>query len=473
MKKHLLLLAFLSLTIAALATDPIPNKDFEIWNSTIVDNPRYYPFNSNENEIAKNRIINVEKILDAYHGQSAVKISTTSITYDSTYSILGYLLNTDPKQGDIGAWTGGMPYTEKPTGIRGYYKYNVATADSALIVLVFRKGGSMLRTYEYKIGGIKDTYTLFNFPLVPALTQTPDSVVFCVVSSDFNKNQSGVPGSVLKIDSVSFTGVVNQPATMNGDFELWDQVQTPYIVDGWSLSGDRVKGVTRSTDSKTGQYALELTSFEGEENGNPRTQPGYVTTGYWDNTCGCQKGGTPFTNIKDTLTFWYKYAPASTDLAEVSVNILKDGMNIGGQNRILIAAGNYHYVEIPLETGQTPDAVIINIISSLWQNTSLAFVGSVLKIDNMNFKSQTNTGLVNPGADLDLIIAPNPSKAKFRIHSSSPLMNGYDIYDITGAKVYSTTEFSNEIDLSNSPDGIYFIRLKVGDKTLVRRLIKQ
>jgi len=473
MKKYLLLLAFLSFTFASNAEDPIPNKDFEIWNSTIVDNPRYYPFNSNENEIANNRIINVEKILDAYHGQSAVKISTTSITYDSTYSILGYFLNTDPKQGDIGAWTGGMPYTEKPTGIRGYYKYNVATADSALIVLVFRKGGSMLSTYEYKIGGIKDTYTLFNFPLVPALAQTPDSVVFCVVSSDFNKNESGVPGSVLKIDSVSFTGVVNQPATMNGDFELWDQVQTPYIVDGWSLSGDRVKGITRSTDAKTGLYALELTSFAGEENGNPGTQPGYVTTGYWDNTCGCQKGGTPFTNKKDTLTFWYKYAPVSTDQASVDLNLQKAGISIGGQNRILTASSNYQYVEIPFETGETPDAVIINIISSMWQNTSLAFVGSVLKIDNMNFKSQMNTGFENPREDLNITISPNPSKGEFRIQSSVGIIKGYDIYDITGAKVFTSTELTKEIDLTNSPDGIYFIRLKVGDKTIVRRLIKQ
>jgi len=367
MKTNLLLLAFAILALSAYAGDSIPNGNFETWTSTTIDNLTNYPYTSNENAINTNQQANVVKTTDVYHGQTAIQLSTISTQYGSN---LGYFLNADSKQGNISLWTNGMPYTEKPIGIRGYYKYNVATADSGMIIAIFRKNSSTIGTYMIRVGGIKDTYTLFNVPFVPALAQTPDSVIFGAVSSDFYKNNNGVPGSILKLDSVSFTGVSNQPTAMNGDFELWYQTQSPYIIAGWNEKDKQSPGVFKTTDAKAGQAALQLTTTLGEQNGNPRAQPGYVSTGYYDSGCNCQKGGKAYSFQKDTLAFWYKYAPVSTDNAEVSLSFSKNGANIAWESQTLIASPNYQYIEKPFQIGQIPDTVIVQIQSSLWANRS-------------------------------------------------------------------------------------------------------
>jgi len=469
MKTHLLLLVIVTSSIVAFGQDSIPNGDFEKWNSTMYENPLYYPFTSNETALYDLSTINVIKTTDAYHGQSAVQVSSLTAFFGTN---MGYFLNTPTKNGNISLWTGGMPYTEKPTGIRGYYKYNVATTDSAMIILVFRKGSNTIGTYQNKIGGIKTDYTLFNLPLVPALTETPDSVVFGVVSSDYMKNENGVPGSVLKIDSVSFTGVANQPTAMNGDFEFWQQSQTPYILDGWVDSNKTPQGVNKTADAKTGQYALELTTYLGDENGIPRAQPGYATTGYWDNNCNCQKGGKPYKNTVDTLSFWYKYSPTTNDSATVSLMFKKNGNPFSSENIILKASTNYKYAEMPFQLWQTPDSVIINLQSSVWENKAISFVGSVLKIDDLKFKWKAKTGLVNPVSDYNISISPNPSNGRFIINSNCSDMYSFDVFNAIGCKIYTSTALSKEINLTNSPNGIYFVKIDIGGKIYTRKILK-
>ncbi|MBV5342869.1 hypothetical protein JZU68_04390, partial [bacterium] len=76
---------------------------------------------------------------------------------------MAFMLNTDSKSGNMSLWANGMAYTGRPTGIRGYYKYNLATSDSALMIVVFRKSGTTIGSYQYKLGGIKPDFTLFDY----------------------------------------------------------------------------------------------------------------------------------------------------------------------------------------------------------------------------------------------------------------------------------------------------------------------
>lgn len=467
MKKYLLV-TLVSFTLSTYAQDSIPNGNFETWTSTTIDNLTNYPYTSNDNAISANQPANVVKTTDKFHGQSAVQLSTISTQYGSN---LGYFLNTDSKQGNISLWTNGMPYAEKPSGIRGYYKYNVATADSGLIIAVFRKNSVTIGTYMIRVGGIKNTYTLFNIPFVPALTQTPDSVIFGAVASDFYKNSNGVPGSILKLDSVSFTGVANQPAAMNGDFESWFQTQTPYLIVGWNEKDKQAAGVARTTDAKTGQTALELTTTLSVKNGVQKVQPGYVTTGYYDSGCNCQRGGKAYSIQKDTLAFWYKYAPASTDNAEVSLNFFKNGTSIAWESKTLTASPNYQYVEKPFQIGLVPDTVIVQIQSTLWTNTATSFVGSVLKIDNMYFKSKLHTGFYNPTTNGEVSIYPNASTGKFQIAYTGSVLS-FDIFNSTGTKVQSISQQSNQIDITKAASGIYFVRIYLDNRIYVKKILK-
>jgi len=478
MKTTIFILFFTLSGFILFATDLIPNRSFENWTNKTVEFLENYPYGSHLNAFYYDEPNNVEKVTDAYHGEYAIKLTTVAIDTDKQ---IAYFLNTEANQGDISTWTNGFPYNQKPTGIRGYYKYNVATADSALIMLSFRKTGvGSIGSYAFRIGGIHTTYTLFNLTLSPALTQTPDSIVFGVVSSDYYKNNGGLAGSTLQIDSVSLTGVSSQPALFNGDFENWSTITTAPIIESWNLDGGKQQeGVNRTTDAKDGSYAVELTSYVGEENGIPRNSPGYLTTGYWNNTCNCVMGGIPFTNLIDTLTFWYKYTPtvygSQTDMASVYLNIRKNGADINWTNRILSAASSYQYIEMPFDNhNQVPDSLIINFISSNWQNRNINFVGSKLIVDKLQFKSEmtSNTGLQEPSGLSLVDIYPTVSNAVFKLINPDQVPVFIEVYNSTGMKMSVYKEVSTEINLKEMPSGVYFVRILVNNKTVTKRILK-
>lgn len=475
MKKNLFFLFLASIAITAFGQNSIPNGNFETWNTATYDYPQNYPFTSNTSAFFRAHLpFNLVKATPGYNGSTyAVQLTTNSSVTDTNMS---YFLNANPNNGDPSTWTGGMPYTQKPTGIRGYYKYNVATADSATIIVVFSKAGSNIGTYIFKIGGIYSSYTLFNFNFSPALPSVPDEVIFAAASSNIMVNERGVAGSILIIDSVSFTGVSSQPALMNGDFELWQSQSLNYPVN-WNSDSEE-NGFNRTTDRKVGDYAMQLTTSLGENNGTPKAHSGKISNGYWDNSCGCMKGGNLFSNQIDTLAFWYKYSPQASDSAQINLNFIYHGSQVWGNGIKLPASANYQYVEIPFNIPQPIDTVIIQIQSSLWNDTLVSSVGSDLKIDEIHFKSQPlHTGILNFENDKGISIFPNPSNGKFLIQDLGYGILNFEIYNITGEKVYTMSNFkqksSIEIDLSNSPKGIYFIKIYDGQKMRTKKIVLQ
>lgn len=480
MKKHLLLLCLVFVAITTYGQVSIPNGNFETWTSSTWDYPQNYSANSNSDNFFYYHLpANVTKTTDAHHGTYAVQLSTIAVGTDTA---VGYFLNGNPN-GSPSTWTGGMAYNQKPTGIRGYYKYNVATGDSATIIMAFSKLGVNIGSYMFQIGQVHSAYTLFNFTLTPALTQTPDSVLLGFVSSKISGAQqkpSGIPGSTLLIDSVSFTGVTSQPALMNGDFESW-QTKTYNSPTNWYAQNSNGSGFNRTTDAKAGLYAIELTTYLGDNNGNPVARGGQVSTGYYPNNCNgsCNElGGFPFSNQIDTLAFWYKYVPLGNDSAEVNINFKKNGVNIWGTGRNLHAAPSYTLMEIPFNIGQTPDSVMIGIQSSSWRDSLLTFVGSDLKIDEIHFKTQPlTTNIFSLKNEKTISIFPNPANDKIQVQCLGISVQSLEIYNVLGEKVYATSTFKqqivNEIDLSTFQKGIYFIKIYDGEKIHTKKIVKQ
>ena len=464
MKRKVLLLCLVFVVIIGHGQTPsTPNGDFETWTSATCDNLQNYPNSSNAQNFFRYHLpCNVVKTTDAYHGTYAVQLSTDATATDTAF---GYFINADP-DGDPSSWTGGIPYNEKPTGIRGYYKYNIATTDSATILIAFSKSGVNIGTYMYQIGGIHNTYTLFDFEFNPALPATPDSVIFGAISCKLGQQGPvGIPGEILKIDSVSFKGTTAQPALMDGDFELWKS-QTFNSPDNWYLQNDNELAVNRTTDAKAGNYAIELQTFLGDRDNHPVAQSGSISTGYYVDNCNncAQQGGYPFSNMIDTLAFWYKYVPSGGDSAVVYLNFKKNGTEIYGTGSSLHAASTYQYKEIPFNIGQTPDSVIVQFQSSSWNDTLLSFVGSNLKIDQIHFKSQPLiTNIFNYKNGNTLSVFPNPTTGKIQIMTSGAVIRNLEIYNVLGENIYKASDYKqqamNEADLSDFQKGIYYIKV--------------
>ena len=433
-KLVLLLLVFLSFGFSIYAQNNVTNGSFENWISNIFSYPQNYPFTSNSYAYFQNQtFFNVTKSTDAYHGNYAVQLTTNTNNFRDT--TIAYLSNSNPNNSPSPfQWHGGIPYNQKPLGIRGWYKYNVATNDSGTILVVFSHGGTNIGTYIFQVGGMHSSYSLFNFTFKPALTVTPDSVIVAALSCKYSGigPPHGIVGSTLLLDSLSFTGVgANQPAALNGDFESW-QPQTIKVLTGWYFNnGGDTTTISQTTDAADGQYAVELKTFLVTPQGHATMAVGaQIANGFYPSNCtgGCNMlGGNPFTTLIDTLAFSYKYSPSSNDSALINLNFVKNGIIFNGSSIYLHASATYKYMELPINLIQAADTVFIYIMSSDYPNTDVKYAGSDLKIDHLYFKSQLKA--------TPILSWSNPADITYGTLLTATQLNASA--DINGSFVYS------------------------------------
>ena len=479
------MMPFINLSVKAQA---IPNGNFENWTSSTCDNPQYYPFNSNPQTFQNGVPFNVIKATDAYHGSYAIQMITEiSATHDT---IQGGVFNMNPDggkgqgSGQYPAWHGGFAYNQKPTGIRGYYKSAIASPDTGRIIIMFKHSGVDTAMYFFPLYGTHSTYTPFSFAFNPPLPSTPDTVIFAILSSDPMYKSIDRNGSMLLIDSVSFTGAVSQPALFNGDFELW-QTQTFIKLDNWYVNGggNGSNGVVQTTDKKAGNYAVELQTYLGDKCGNngnnchPAAQGGYISTGYYINNCmgpNCMGGGNPFTNQIDTLAFYYKYAPVGNDTAQCMINFKKNGINVSGSGiQLYTPASTYQYVKIGFNTMNPIDSVIVGFQSSSWRDSALTFIGSDFKIDEVHFLSQPlTTGIKIFDASVGIKIFPNPSNDGNFVVSNVQTFDLVRVYNVYGQEVNAAiTKEADYAKVQIANPGAYFVIINARGKITTLKVI--
>jgi hypothetical protein len=373
MKKKLLSIMTLIATGVAFG-QTIPNGGFENWTTTNFEDPQFWACSNDESHSGNYAPINAVKTTDAYHGTYAIKITTVA---NNTDTAGGYFAQGNPGNG----LSGGIPYNQTPTGMRLYYKANIMPGDSALVLAIFKNSGNTIGQYIYKISTSQSSYTLFNQTFSPALPMTPDTVIFACAAGNLMVNK-GIPGTMLQVDSISFTGVANQPANFNGDFELW-QNNTKNSLIGWNTQLP-----IKSTNKYSGNYALELVTSPPDF-GNNQAQSARCTNA--TNHNGPPSGGSPYTTQIDTLVFYYKYLPAnypvSTDSARFFLSFYKNGLNLGGSYKLLPFSLTYKKVEVPFNLSTAPDTIQISFESSNWPMQN-SYIGSDLTVDQLYLKSQ-------------------------------------------------------------------------------------
>jgi hypothetical protein len=435
----------------------VPNGNFETWVTKSYHLPTAYLTSSNKESI-RTGDSTVYATNDAYHGAYAVKVTT--ITTSNKDTVSGWFSTaTATTEGDPTSWKGGIPYTGMPTGFRGYYKYNVAQNDSALVGVVFKKGGSTYAHYFYAVGGIHSSYTLFDFTFHPALTQAPDSIIFIATSSNELRNIR-LPGSVLKIDSVSFTGVANQPADLNGDFENWSRFTTDPLPKFWDVSDSQQRTI-QSADAEEGSYALELQTVTENNNGTLKA------SNSWANIHLYTQAGFPCPT-SDSLIFYYKYIPAvSSDVATVNINLRHNNTFTGGGYMELHQSNVYQRKALYFAAMDNlqPDTIDIYINSSVYTNTDPSYAGARLYIDGINFKSQLSTGVssITDNSKISVYPLPVTGVSSFNIASDVDISDmTLFIYDAVG-KTAATIPVTNHKVLlykKDFPPGIYFYNVK-------------
>ncbi|MBN2766882.1 MAG: leucine-rich repeat protein [Paludibacteraceae bacterium] len=380
MKKFLLFMTFCYSVGFAWSQSSVPNNGFEDWTDITFMYPSNYAANSNLDNDTKYPVTRTE----GYTGNYAVRLESV---FDRKLE-LTYFMNARTESDNPNEWHGGMPYTEIPTGIQGFYKYNRDAGDSGTMIVAFSKNGVNIGSYYYSFIGLHEEFVPFNCAFEPVLTESPDSVIVAFASGSM---MGTLEGSVLVVDNISFDGVTAQPVWLNGDFENWEEVirEQP---DAWYVDNGNRDGIaTKSTDAYRGTYAIELKTLWSER--NDEMKMGSVMSGFYPQ---CPEGedckpicGQPYQQQTDVLEFYYKYSPSGVDRASVGLFFKTTGGFGDWQAGLMLEpASEFTLAEVPFNLGFVPDSVIIQFQSSEWNTLSEANIGSTLVIDNVWFRSQ-------------------------------------------------------------------------------------
>ena len=124
-----------------------------------------------------------------------------------------------------------------------------------------------------------------------------------------------------------------------------------------------------------------------------------------------------------------------------------------------------------------------------WTSNGVDANGSISTIGpaTLSFKNN-HSGLVYPLQSVaevktipedQILIYPNPSNGKFTVDGTINMGQtiNLEIYNMLGEKAYLALNFrsqsSNEIDLSNFPNGVYILKLYEGTATYTQKIIVQ
>ena len=337
MNKQLLTMAFIAASGAAYA-QVIPNGNFEDWSTQSYDEPNTW-FTSNREAPGLNSVSKVT----GFSG-SAIKIETKADPNNQGDFIGGFISNTegDPTEGQ-----GGVPFSQQPTAITGKIMANMVGNDTALLLVVFKKNGTVTSMNVFKLSGKNQTtFTDFSFPI--SLSAAPDSVVIACASSNLIAETGIEVGSSITIDNLAFTGPGVTQTIPNGTFDQWTTITTNMLADWDYFNND---ALTRVTVKYKGTYALKM---ETKDFGDGNVGPGFISNGN-------NNSGLPYTNTVDTLIGWYKYSTPGNDSGSVSISLSKNGIGIGGAFKVLNPTATYTYFEMPIFTMSAPDSLRISI----------------------------------------------------------------------------------------------------------------
>lgn len=469
MKKLLLLLTVLFSSLL-LHAQIIPNAGFENWtNVPLPDEPDGW--NTNNSIVFKSTTFTaVAKVGNSTEGAFGVKLITTDIN--------GSKIPGAAAIGEIPTGftlRGGMPFTERPDSIIFDYKSSFTLPDSGVILVNFKKNGSIVSYQQIYLTGNNSSFVNQRIKIQYLSPNTPDSLYFLILSS----NILGGPkdGSTVEVDNIEFKGGTAQ--LPNRSFENWHTTSFEDLSNWFTFNsftnGENLLSAKKTTDKHAGTYALMLETIYSEL----FDTIAFITTGQITQTGVL--GGFPITNFPTSLSGYYKYTPQGNDSAVIAVYFRKNGVYIDSVIKVLGPASSYTLFDIPIDYtwNPVPDSTNIGISSSnFYGDINNIGIGSKLYLDDLVFSGSTNVSAKEIQEPLNgLKISPNPANDIIKIEFGNSLDQDLSItiLDITGKLILTETQESfrtyGEIDISSLAAGTYFIICNTNSASTISKVI--
>jgi hypothetical protein len=275
----------------------------------------------------------------------------------------------------------------------------------------------------------------------------------------------------------------NAQLISNGDFESW----RTYGVDSWDFPdgfwynfdsvANRIRPtILKSTDANSGQYAIELQSFE--VNGTRFT--GRFTNGFCCNAVHAFYGVEPLVDTFSFLKFHAKYNTANSN-DSFMVRIVFCDTNLGTSRmttyRVHIAPpvlGQYMEYYIPIkDTLRKSSFYFIDFASELvflpgrgevsLLIDDIEMLGDTTRVVDTTDTSNHIVDLIFTKEPLTIQAFPNPSSHSIKIDFENSYQTVYSLrlYNHAGQQVKQIDDYAipHSIDVSSLPNGLYNVEL--------------
>jgi hypothetical protein len=178
---------------------------------------------------------------------------------------------------------------------------------------------------------------------------------------------------------------------------------------------------------------------------------------------GGNEGGIASTVVPDSITFWYKYAPATLDTAYAQV-ILFDGHDTVSylKGKIFEAAAEWTRASFAIPAPTGPSDTLSTLFNSSWGDggAGQAVVGSIFIVDDVEFVFAT--GIDEQTEATKWEVYPNPVNEILNIRNTSGKAGTLEMIDATGRIVLreSIAQMQTQLNVNHLPTGLYLYQLK-------------
>ncbi len=478
--RSLLSLIFALLFINGIAQYEIPNSSFDNWSTNLMwSNPDSFETSNFQSYFDYGAATVVKS--PAAHGGMFCAMLRTEQEYNAAISI-----GTPGNEGFLNA----MTFVGAPDSLVLWANYDIADGDNATIVAMLQLNGVVLASVWITPSGTSNGYERFSFPFTYAGIEVPNELGFMAVNTSFDNPQQS---SVLFIDDIEFIYSVQAGQSFpNGDFENWTD-QSTTEPDSWTSSNINTlpyPSASSSTDAVSGLSArIESQPIMFSKGGSF----GYVLLGDLNSdVCGAGAIELDGISIPMGVSGMYKYIPAAETNDSASVFFSYDYYDEALENcenrlewvTTLPAAIEWtaFNVNLPFEMYSQwcfsplfPDYFSLGFASTIvaLQGELQGQVGSVLYIDDLSLTIDFCWPVIEH-EKISFELFPNPATDRLRISNMPNGNNEITIINALG-KVISSQKCNastKELDITDLPEGQYFVRIVNGEQSLGKAFIK-
>jgi hypothetical protein len=257
-------------------------------------------------------------------------------------------------------------------------------------------------------------------------------------------------------------------------FENWDSIPfgpaKNFLPEGWAEWGNVINGengtewpVTRTTDARTGNYAIQLKNVESESFSAATIM---TYSGEIDQFITKIPVSNRFTKFEG----YYKYETPGDDAFQIIVIMFngEDIIGIGELNESNTAT-EYTKFSVPIiymsPASVTPDSVSIVIKAGKDEDF---VIGSTLIIDDVTMAFASGLNDTHTSLDAHVTAWPNPASDIMNIAINGHVKGAVklDIYNTLGTSLkqveIENPSVTNSINLSQLPKGLLFIKISDG-----------